>query len=41
MADAMQNTAKAMAKMNKAIDVPTITKMMALQVQMDAKLCFF
>lgn len=29
MADAMQNTAKAMAKMNKAIDVPTITKMMA------------
>jgi charged multivesicular body protein 2A len=28
MADAMQNTAKAMAKMNKAINVPTITKMM-------------
>lgn len=29
MAEAMQNTAKAMAKMNKAINVPTITKMMA------------
>lgn len=29
MAEAMQNTGKAMAKMNKAINVPTITKMMA------------
>ncbi len=29
MAEAMSNTAKAMAKMNKAINVPTITKMMA------------
>jgi charged multivesicular body protein 2A len=29
MAEAMQNTAKAMSKMNKAVDVPTINKMMA------------
>ncbi|EEC45141.1 predicted protein, partial [Phaeodactylum tricornutum CCAP 1055/1] len=29
MAEAMQNTAKAMGKMNKAVNVPTITKMMA------------
>lgn len=29
MAEAMQNTAKAMGKMNKAINVPTLTKMMA------------
>ena len=28
MAEAMQNTARAMAKMNKAINVPSITKMM-------------
>jgi len=29
MAEAMQSTAKAMQKMNKAVNVPTITKMMA------------
>jgi len=29
MAEAMQNTGKAMMKMNKAINVPTVTKMMA------------
>lgn len=29
MAEAMQNTAKAMGKMNKAVNVPTLTKMMA------------
>lgn len=29
MADAMKATAKAMYKMNKAVDVPAITKMMA------------
>lgn len=29
MAEAMKNTAKAMGKMNKAVNVPTITKMMA------------
>lgn len=29
MAEAMQNTAKAMAKMNKAVNVPSVTKMMA------------
>ena len=29
MADAMQSTAKAMQKVNKAVSVPTITKMMA------------
>jgi charged multivesicular body protein 2A len=29
MAEALQNTARAMAKMNKAISVPTVTKMMA------------
>lgn len=29
MAEAMQNTAKAMAKMNKAVDAKTIAKMMA------------
>jgi charged multivesicular body protein 2A len=29
MAEAMQNTAKAMSKMNKAVDVPAINKMMA------------
>lgn len=29
MADAMKSTAKAMYKMNKAVDVPAITKMMA------------
>lgn len=29
MAEAMQNTAKAMAKMNKAVNVPTLTQMMA------------
>jgi len=29
MAEAMRNTAKAMGKMNKAVNVPTITKMMA------------
>ena len=29
MAEAMQSTAKAMYKMNKAVDVPAITKMMA------------
>ena len=29
MAEALSNTAKAMAKMNKAVNVPTITKMMA------------
>jgi charged multivesicular body protein 2A len=29
MAEAMQSTAKAMGKMNKVIDIPTITKMMA------------
>jgi charged multivesicular body protein 2A len=29
MAEAMQSTARAMGKMNKAVNVPTITKMMA------------
>jgi charged multivesicular body protein 2A len=29
MAEAMRNTAKAMAKMNKAVDAKTISKMMA------------